>query len=149
MGQRTDQSPYPSKYSPDNWVTAAQYIIEILCEKLARTKHKDLPVCFWRLPEWANFYKSQLRVTHALLKKFSEKAIITTIKEKNIWSLRPKWVQDAIVKKQKELDLAKVKVEQSDIYANPDSQVPTVVSEFKKREFRPLRKTRLLELDND
>lgn len=142
--QRTELSRYPSKYSPKNWVSCAQYIIELLCEKLARTKGKDLPVQFWHLKEWANFYKSQLRITHKLLAKYSEKAIIAVIKDRNIWSLRPKWVEDLIIKKQREIDLSKIQVVEKE-----NSQDQLVVSEFKSRPFRPSSKTRLLGLDDE
>jgi len=104
MGKkRTDKSKYPSKYSPNGWVTAAQYIIELICEQRARFDKKDLPVKFWHLPEWASFYKSQLRIIHKLLKQYDERAIINTVKNKRIRTLFPKWIEPLIAQEDKVL----------------------------------------------
>jgi hypothetical protein len=105
--QRTSKSTYPSLYSPEGYVTAAQYIIELICEKKAKTEKKDLPIRFWRLDEWSKFYKSQLRKTHSLLKKYDEKAIIGGLRDKkawNIYSLFAPWLEDIIKEHQVQLD---------------------------------------------
>lgn len=105
--QRTDKSKYPSRYSPQGWVTAAQYIIELVCEQRARFDKKDLPVKFWNLPEWEKFYKSQLRACHRLLKQYDERAIINVIKEKKIRTLMPKWIEPVIAQEHKNIQAKK------------------------------------------
>ena len=97
MGKnRTEKSRYPSKYS-GGWVTGPQYIIEQICERKAQRERTDLPIKFWNLPEWANYYKSQLRACYSLIKKYSEKAIINMLtNNKGCFSLRPKWVETLI-----------------------------------------------------
>lgn len=96
--QRTEKSRYPSKYSPNSWVTGPQYILELICERKAGRDKIDLPIKFWNLPEWAGYYKSQLRVCHKLVKKYNEKAIINMLTEKKTcFSLRPKWVESLIL----------------------------------------------------
>lgn len=111
--KRTEKSKYPSRYSPEGFVTAAQYIIELICEKNAKLKKKDLPIKFWRLDEWDKFYRSQLRKTHSLLKKYDEKAIIQALNDTrawNIYSLFAPWLEDIVSEKQTQLDkLAKQK----------------------------------------
>jgi hypothetical protein len=93
--QRSDKSPYPSKYSPKGWITGQQYIIETVCEKKARKDNKELPIQFWKLPEWASFFKMQLRKARELIKKYSEKTIIRALdnpKARNTWSLHAPWL---------------------------------------------------------
>jgi len=79
----TDKSKYPSRYSPSNYVTAAQYIIELICEKKAHFDKTELPVKFWNLPTWRAFFVKNLRQVHKLLKKYNERAIIAALKHKS------------------------------------------------------------------
>lgn len=101
---RSDASKYPSRYSPDGWVTAAQFIIELVCEAQAKKDCKELPLKFWTHEEWQAEFKSQTRATARLLKKYEPKAIINAIQSKKIWSLRPKWVEGIIKKEQEAID---------------------------------------------
>jgi hypothetical protein len=101
--QRTTKSNYPSLYSPQGWVTAAQYIIEVICEHKAKAEGRDLPVRFWLNEQWAKYYKMQLRACHKLLKQFDEKAIIRALKDprsKKTYSLMAPWLVNIIVEKQ-------------------------------------------------
>ncbi len=105
--ERTEKSRYPSKYS-GGFVTGVQYIIELVCERKAQREKKDLPIKFWNLPEWANYYKSQLRSCHKLVKEYGEKAIINMLtKNKGCFSLRPKWVHNLIIKEFDSLEMQK------------------------------------------
>jgi len=80
MGKkRTEKSKYQSRYSPDAYVTAAQYIIELVCEKKAKFDKTELPIKFWNLPQWSGFFRRNLRKVHALLKQFDERAIIRAL----------------------------------------------------------------------
>lgn len=82
---------YLSKYSNDKFVSAAQYITEIICENKARIEKRDLHFRFWLSKEWALFYKNQIASAHKLIKKFGEKAVIKALyneKARKIYSLR-------------------------------------------------------------
>lgn len=82
---------YTSKYSNGKLVSAAQYITEIICEKKAKIEKKDLHFKFWTNKIWSSFYRNQITSANALLKKYSEKAIIralTHYKTSKIYSLR-------------------------------------------------------------
>lgn len=106
--ERTSKSKYPSIYSPKGWVTAAQYIIEVVCEHKAKADKVDLPVRFWLNKEWAAYYKMQLRAAHKLLKQYDEKAIIRALKDprgKKIYSLMAPWLVDIIEEKQRLVDV--------------------------------------------
>lgn len=96
---QTDKSRYPSKYSPGNFITAAQFITEMICEHRANVQKKPLMNQFWRLPEWASFYKQQILAATGLLKIYSPNAIIAALRRKEaarIFSLRAPHL-DAII----------------------------------------------------
>jgi hypothetical protein len=78
-------------------------------EQSVRKQKKDLPILFWNLPEWSALYKGQLRITYALLKKYSVKAIVQVVQDKKIDNLRPKWVEPLIKQAQAILNTVKVK----------------------------------------
>lgn len=134
--QRTEKSKYPSKYSPNNWVTGPQYILELVCERKAIREETDLPIKFWNLPEWANYYKSQLRVCHRLVKKYNEKAIINMLTEKKTcFSLRPKWVEQLIATEYKKIELKEKlygsqEVQTIEIIKNPTRSKPKITNPF-------------------
>lgn len=87
--KQTEKSRYESVYSPDKYVTGAQYICELICEKRAKQDGVSLGLHFWRKPEWAKFYKWNMLVVRGFLKQYDERAIIKTLKESGKWwSLR-------------------------------------------------------------
>ena len=73
MAKRSESSTYQSRYSPGEWVTPAQYIIEYVCENAAQYTGRDLPFRFWKNDEWQKFYVSQTRAAHKLLKEYKAK----------------------------------------------------------------------------
>ena len=106
--QQTDKSRYPSRYGgSDNYVTGAQYIIELVAEKKARFDKRELPMKFWVHKDWAAFYRRWLRQVHALLKKYDEKAIIRALQSKKCgmrWSLHTEYMLGLIEEEQVKLD---------------------------------------------
>lgn len=78
---RTTKNKYPSRYSPNGWVHAAQYITELICENKAKIDKKELPIKFWELKEWLKFYKYQITVANNLIRSYGENAIIAAIKD--------------------------------------------------------------------
>jgi hypothetical protein len=83
--KRTSKSKYPSRYSPNGWVHAGQYITELICEKKARTEGKELPLKFWELKEWLKFYKYQITLANKLIKEYGEHVIISALNDKRMW----------------------------------------------------------------
>jgi len=73
------KTSYTSKYSPDKQITAAQYINELVCEHKAAFDKTKLPIKFWNIPQWSNFYKRNIRQIAKLLKQFDEVAIIRAL----------------------------------------------------------------------
>ena len=98
-GKQTDLCRFPSKYAPNTYVTAQQYILELICERQANFNKKSLSVYFWRDKEWANIYKRWLRQVHKLSKQYSAKAILAALqddKAKYKWSLNTPFMKDLI-----------------------------------------------------
>lgn len=105
---------YPSKYSPGKYVSEMQYIIEMVCERNAAQTQRELPIKFWELPQWASFYKSQLRKCQALLKKYSSEAILKTLNDyrcNKAYSLFYWGLEKVIIEYQTEIDRPKIKNE--------------------------------------
>ncbi len=93
--KRSEKSRYESKYSPKGYVTAAQYICELICEAKARNEKKELPLKFWELKEWQNYFVFQSKYANKLLKSYDERAIIAVLKKpanSKTFSLAAKWL---------------------------------------------------------
>jgi len=94
---------YPSKYSNGKSVTAAQFITEIICERIAQKNKKDLHYRFWVAKEWEKEYKGQIATAHKLLNKYDAKDIIDALKSNagsKIYSLRAPHLCDIVDKMQ-------------------------------------------------
>ena len=101
------QNKYPSKYSNNKTVSAAQYITEIICEKKAKREGKDLHYRFWLNKEWALFYRNQIASANKLIKLYNPLAIIKALnnpKTEKIYSLRAPHLIDVIEQEQRTLD---------------------------------------------
>lgn len=114
--KQSENSKYPSHYSPGGFCTFAQLIVELICEAKARVEQKALPLQFWKLPEWAKYYKSQVRTANKLAKTYHETAILRVLREpKNskTYSLNAKWlIPQFAVEHNKCLLAEKVQIEQ-------------------------------------
>ena len=98
---------FPSRYSSGSFVTAEQYIAELMCERQARRKKLDLPQKFWQIDHWKKPYKIQLIAAQGLLKIYDAKAILNALKAKdgsNIYSLHAPHIDDIIKREQASLD---------------------------------------------
>lgn len=90
---------YPSKYSNGKEVTAAQFITEMICERIAKKNKKDLHYKFWVSKEWEKEYKGQIATAHKLLKKYEAKAVIDALSSSDgikIYSLRAPHLPDIV-----------------------------------------------------
>jgi len=109
--KRTQKSRYPSRYSPDGWVHAAQYITELICEKKAKAdKIGELPLKFWELKDWLKFYKYQITLANKLIKQYGEHVIISALNDKRMWktwSLRSSFLKNVIEEYKEKEELAK------------------------------------------
>jgi hypothetical protein len=139
----TQKSKYPSRYSPGVFVTPAQYIIELVCEQIARKKNVELPIQFWKLPEWKVIWGGQCRIANQLLTKFSPGVIIRVVQERKLENIRPKWVHTLIEKEQKIFDAIQPDLEN---YQHVDRSAEVVLPK-QNRKNNTIGK--LMELDNN
>lgn len=106
--ERTTKHKYQSHYS-DSFVTSAQYITEIVCENNIRIKHNSiLPDRFWELPGWNKYYKEQIICAHHLLKKYSDTAIIRSLRSRegrSTYSLRAPYLLRLVEEEEKKVKL--------------------------------------------
>lgn len=82
---------YISKYSNGKYVTAAQFITELICENKAKQEKKDLYFKFWTTKEWSAFYRNQISSANKLVKQYNPQAIVRALKTtqaSKIYSLR-------------------------------------------------------------
>lgn len=92
---------YTSIYSPEQKVSSAQLLAELVCQKKADNLKIELPIQFWHtMPEWFGYYQIQLSAATKLLDLFDFEVIIKVIKEKNIYSLKPNWILQYFQKEQ-------------------------------------------------
>jgi len=115
---------YPSKYSNNKTVSAAQYITEIICEKKAKLDNKDLHYRFWLSKEWSQFFRNQIASAHKLIKQYGDKPVIRALANKRaekIYSLRAPHLKDIIEYEKKQLQS-----ENTEISTQLDRQTKTV-----------------------
>lgn len=82
---------YPSRYSNDKFVSAAQYVTEMICEKKAKMDKQDLHHKFWTNKKWSAFFRNQIATANKLIQKYGEKPVIRALnnpKTERIYSLR-------------------------------------------------------------
>jgi len=99
MSKYSKKSCYPSKYSPGEFVSPAQRIVEQLCENIAAKDKKTLPNKFWVLPDWLKTFKNQIAAANVLLKTCDIEAILLVLRNPRFsWvnSLRNKKFQEEV-----------------------------------------------------
>lgn len=139
----TEKSRYPSKYAPKGWVTAAQYIVELICEKKALSEGRALSVQFWQNKEWATYFKSQTNTANTLLKKYNPKAIIKALNDRRTYktySLRAPWLIPLFEEYQRKIQLEDAALESKPpVEAKSDVKFRTTRPAFKKNILSTLR----------
>lgn len=97
--RRTKHCKYQSKYAPDTWLNVAQYLAEIMCERLAKHHEVTLTTRFWENDPWCKTFRTQLYFAQSLLKVFSERALLNGINRpevRHIYSLGAKKVLNKV-----------------------------------------------------
>lgn len=129
LNQRNDKRKYHSRYS-ESFVSSAQYICELICEHKAQSLKKELPIRFWKLTEWASYFRSQINTANALLKKYDEKAIIRALnnpKSKKTYSLRSPFLLPIIEEEHKRMLVERASspanIAEIDVNAKPKERI--------------------------
>jgi hypothetical protein len=87
----SNNKKYPSKYSNGKLVSEAQFITEIICERIAKKENKDLHYRFWLSKNWEKQFKGQIASANKLLNTYPINDIIDALKSykgQKIYSLR-------------------------------------------------------------
>ena len=131
---RTTKS-YKSRYSIDLWITAAQYIAEIICERVAK-HHKlgSLPYEFWKDEiAWGKLYKAQIILASKYLKQYPAEVILAGLNSPNgkkVYSLGAKFILDKVFKDQMKKYIKTKPVVQEKVVIE-DIKVDTVIAQPK------------------
>ncbi len=67
--KRSETNKYPSKFGVSRWVTAHQWLAEMMCERRARQEKKGLPLQFWRAQPWGGIFRQQAAAAYRLMKR--------------------------------------------------------------------------------
>jgi hypothetical protein len=105
--ERTESSRYQSLYG-GGFVTPAQILSEVMCERMARSKGQSLPAKFWSVSEeWSKTFIWQLTQANKLLKEFHETVISRVLRSKEgskFLSLTGKGLRPLLKKEQKKYE---------------------------------------------
>lgn len=123
---------YKSRFTGE-YVSAHQYIAEIVVKRKADYNKEALPFKYWNIKDnrWAKEYKTQVQQSGKLINKYSSSAIISAL-DIHSWafSLMNKTVLDEIKRQQKILDERDKQPKQE---INTDSIDKEVKQTFKKK----------------
>jgi hypothetical protein len=78
----TGKCQYSSPFSPGKYITAAQYLAELMCQRIARQESKELPDRFWNLPKWQAIIRKHYTHLGRLTRRFPVEAIIRAFNDK-------------------------------------------------------------------
>lgn len=100
----TKHRKYPSKYRPGTYINNIDYIVELICEKIAIRSQIKL---VWENNYWQKIIKNQQQQAKKLLKFYEAQIIIAVVKSeegKNIYSLGEASLLKLLEKQQKKID---------------------------------------------
>lgn len=93
---------YPSPRGDSRWVTATQYLAELMCIRRAKADKKELPHLFFKTKPWDAIYRFQVASANRIVKLLDPektgsgaKALSRFLKSergKNAYSLAGKWI---------------------------------------------------------
>jgi hypothetical protein len=116
---RSEASRYKSNYGGD-YVSPAQFIAEVMCERLAKKEKTSLPMQFWNTPKWKRTFMMQILAANGILKLYSPKAILSALRKAyNVYSLRAGWLQPLIQEEQAKIDNEASKINDEPLTPSP------------------------------
>lgn len=123
----SDKKGFESKYAVDTYVTAAQYLAEFMCERIAKKEGVQLPVRFWQLPHWKKVFLLQVLKANEWLKEYDMSVIMKGLRSpaaSKIYSLGYKSGLKPIFDRQVKIEKGKASekvniIEESNIMERP------------------------------
>lgn len=116
--ERSLNSKYESRHG-GGWITPAQFLAELMCERFAKQNRQDIPPKFWYKQPWKKEFFKQLSLANKLLEKYDPALISKALRSqdgKKIFSLGAPWLIKLIEYEEykfKEADKGKVEVIES------------------------------------
>jgi hypothetical protein len=113
--QPSDASRYQSRYG-GGWITAAQWIAELMCERQAKKDGRGLVMKFWLQPQWKKPFAMQLRLANGLMKIYQPAAISRALRSprgRGAYSLAAGWLDELFAQEQAELDRKQAQAEEA------------------------------------
>lgn len=123
----SETTPFKSRFADNLYISAAQYLAEVMCYRMSRKNGKDLPPRFWQQTAWKRTYFLQVLKANALLKLYSQKAIFSAVRRlKWVYSLNNKMALDPVLQEEQEkLDAAAVAAAEKPAEPQPPAPVVT------------------------
>lgn len=84
---------YKSRYGADSDITAAQYLVEFIMERIAKKEKTTLPFKFWNIPRWNKVFRMQIKYANDILRDYAEEDVFAALRSKkgqHIFSLGAK-----------------------------------------------------------
>lgn len=126
--KRTNSSKYKSPSTGD-YCTTAQYIAELMCQRMAENSNEgSLAYKFWNTEKWKNTFTQQVVLANRLLKNHDERAVIRALRSRRgskIYSLRFPALSDLIKSEQATLEKEELSGQKTiDITSHNSKAVP-------------------------
>lgn len=96
--QRSNNSKYESRHG-GGWITPAQFLAELMCERFAKKNGQDIPPKFWYKDPWKKEFFKQLSIANRLLEKYDPAIVSKALRSpegKKIFSLGAPWLKKLI-----------------------------------------------------
>ena len=96
--ERSDNSKYQSRHG-GGWITPAQFLAELMCERFAKKNGQDIPPKFWYKDPWKKEFFKQLSIANRLLEKYDPAIVSKALRSpegKKIVSLGAPWLKKLI-----------------------------------------------------
>jgi len=101
--QRSDDSKYESRHG-GGWITPAQFLAEVMCERTAKENLEELPIKFWNKPRLKKEFFKQLNLANIILKDHDAAVVSKALRSKEgkkIFSLGAPWLKKLIILEEK------------------------------------------------
>ena len=106
--ERSSNSRYESRHG-GGWITPAQFLAELMCERFAKQNRQDIPPKFWDKQPWKKEFFKQLSLANKLLEKYDPALVSKALRSqegKKIFSLGAPWLKKIIELEQRKFKSA-------------------------------------------
>jgi hypothetical protein len=91
---------YQSAYG-GGLITNAAYLVEYICERIARKDKKQLPMKFWNDPAWGKIFRTQIVHANRLLEECTCLQIMNALRSKELYKVYSLGMKKVILDKAK------------------------------------------------